>query len=284
MIDEELNELEEEIPSEDEINRAVKEAVREDCTKQLCNAIRKYPPLTIEQEQELAHRYINGDEEARELFINSNMRLVIYFARKYLRSGLEFSDLILEGSVGLIRAVDKFDPDRNLHFSTSAVEWIKSYIIQFINKNQFSVKLSDKVKKNILKVKAFLNDGMTEEQIADNLKLTVELVRQYAITDITARPIDDFVQNTVEDEEENVSAIIETKLLKKELHNTLRKLLTEKEFAVIIKSFGFDCHEYTDNELAQTMGLTAREIRQIKNSAISKLRKNKFQIKPLLDT
>lgn len=136
--------------------------------------IEKVPLLTLDEEKEIAKRILEGDEEAKKTLIEANLRLVITIAKKYLNRGLEFSDLIQEGNLGLIKAVEKFDYKLDYRFSTYAAWWIKNSIIRAIANNGKTIRIP-------VHMNELINEFRKVEQ-----KLSSELGREPNITEVAS--------------------------------------------------------------------------------------------------
>ena len=152
-----------------------------DSVKVYLNAIGNFPLLTAEQEKEIAKRVSEGDEEAKELLTNSNLRLVVSIAKKYVGHGLNLQDLIQEGNIGLMRAVEKFDYTKGFRFSTYATWWIKQAIVRAINNQSRDIRIPVHLNEQIVKINRAerellqkLDREPTEEEIASKVGNTQE--------------------------------------------------------------------------------------------------------------
>jgi RNA polymerase sigma factor (sigma-70 family) len=149
--------------------------------------MRKMPLLTFEQEQELAKRVVEGDLEARSKMIEANLRLVVSIGKRYAARGLPFSDIIEEGNLGLIRAVEKFDYKRGFKFSTYASWWIKQAMERAITNQVRTIRLPVHVSEEVYrytrmekKLKQQLRRNPYPEEIADAMHLSIEKIRMYS--------------------------------------------------------------------------------------------------------
>ena len=178
--------------------------------KEYLVAIAQYPLLTGEQEKALAYRIREGDEEAREQLINSNLRLVVYIAKNYKSNFLDLEDLVMEGNLGLFTAVDKFNPDLGNRFSTCATPWIKQAIMKAITEKGKNVRLPANVYQALNNMKkaidALAEDGIlypTDEQIAEKMGIEVEkiaLLKQWKKDTVSLSvPLGDESEDTLED-------------------------------------------------------------------------------------
>src|SRR5438874_6381609 len=156
-----------------------------DALQLFLNEVGRYPLLTAEQEVELAKRIERGDAEAKELMINSNLRLVVSIAKKYRGHGLSLLDLIQEGIIGLIRAVEKFDYRKGFKFSTYATWWIRQAVQRGVANKSRTIRIpvhiverEQKIARAERELIATLERAPTDAEIADKAKLPVKQVRE----------------------------------------------------------------------------------------------------------
>lgn len=243
-----------------------------------------------EEEKELAIRIEQGDQEARAKLINSNLRLVVSIARKYINRGLRLEDLIQEGSMGLMKAVDKFDYRRGLKFSTYATWWIRQGIQRAIADQsriiRIPVHMGDiiaKINKASRKLTQELKRDPTDEEIAVELKMSVEEVKN--AKKISQDPIsletpvgedeDSSIQDFIEDLNSiSPQELAENAMLKETLNNIMMKALSPREIQVLKMRFGWDDGvRKTLEEIGRVFNVTRERIRQIQTKAIYKLSK-----------
>lgn len=179
-----------------------------DMVQQYLNEIGRYPLLTKEEEQELAIAIENGDQNASRRFVEANLRLVVSIAKRHQGAGLPLIDLIQEGNLGLMHAVEKFEHKRDLKFSTYATWWIRQYVTRAIANKGRTIRLPVHVHDLLLKIKKAqttlefeLSRQPTDEEIAERIKTPVEKVRQTLAVNISVRSLsEDFGPNDDDNE------------------------------------------------------------------------------------
>ncbi|MFA4989288.1 MAG: sigma-70 family RNA polymerase sigma factor [Candidatus Omnitrophota bacterium] len=252
--------------------------------------IRNIPLLSASEEVSLSRKIKRGDEQARKAMIQANLRLVINIAKRYMRLGTPFLDLIEEGNLGLMKAVDKFDPNKGFRFSTYAAWWIKQAITRSISEQgkmiRVPVYMNDiiaKWRKTRERLSQRLKRIPTDEEIAKKLKIPKEKIAQINFwmstsTSSLEAPIGEDSEGKVSDLIEDSASIqpdskIEH-LLDKERVANLLEIMTEREREILDMRFGLaDKKTHTLAEVAKKLGVSRERIRQIEEIALKKIRK-----------
>lgn len=259
-----------------------------DATQIYLNEIGFSPLLSAEEEVYFARRALKGDEASRKRMIESNLRLVVKISRRYVNRGLALLDLIEEGNLGLIRAVEKFDPERGFRFSTYATWWIRQTIERAIMNQTRTIRLPIHVVKELniylraaRELAQKLDHEPTSEDIAKLLDKPVTDVERMLglnerVTSVDA-PIgsssDRTIVDTIADPQvSDPSTLLQDSDLTFNLDCWLDEL-TEKQREVLARRFGLRGHEVsTLEEVGQEIGLTRERVRQIQVEALKRLR------------
>jgi RNA polymerase primary sigma factor len=245
--------------------------------------------LTPQEEIQLAARIKKGDKKARELMIKANLRLVVKIARDYDGIGLPLLDLISEGNIGLMKAVERFDPKKGGKLSTYGSWWIKQSIKRALANQSKTIRLPvhlvdkiSKMRRLAMRLQEELGREPTDEELADELDVTAVRVRQMRLAAIRPAsldaPIGDDESNNFSDvvEDENAASPYEN-LKDKTVTGMLQDMvrhLDPREATILRYRFGLDGGaEKTLEEVGEKFGVTRERVRQIQNLALRKLRK-----------
>ena len=263
-------------------------AAMDDPVKVYLKEIGRVPLLTPEEEIELAIRIGDNDQQAKQRLAEANLRLVVSIAKRYVGRGMQFLDLIQEGNLGLIKAVDKFDYTRGFKFSTYATWWIRQAITRAIADQARTIRIPVHMVETINKVKKTNSQLLhkngrdpTAEEIAAELNMPVEKVRE--ILRVSQEPVsletpigeedDSHLGDFIPDDDALAPADAASMLLLKEQLNDVLKTLTLREAKVLSLRFGLeDGHPRTLEEVGSEFGVTRERIRQIEAKALRKLR------------
>ncbi|MBR2641004.1 RNA polymerase sigma factor RpoD [Candidatus Saccharibacteria bacterium] len=270
------------------------DAFADDSVRLYLREIGKIPLLTPEEEADLAQRIVKGDKKAKDKMVEANMRLVVSIAKRYGGRGLDFLDLIQEGNTGLLRAVEKFDPDKGFKFSTYATWWVRQAITRAIADQARTIRIPvhmvetiNKVLRTTRKLTSELNREPTNEEIANALDMEPEKVdyvmrikQDIASLDASVgRDGDDedsVLGDFVEDEERDSPEEAASNQILKEQLSEIIATLTDREQKIIRLRFGIGGgRPHTLEEVGNEFDVTRERIRQIEAKALSKLRKNK---------
>ncbi len=293
LSDAELEEIQEEVTKFG--NTANMEKILEqegvsidDPVRQYLKEIGRIPLLDIDEEKALAERMMNGDETAKNIIIESNLRLVVSIAKKYLGRGMYFLDLIQEGNLGLMKAVDKFDYTKGYKFSTYATWWIRQAITRAIADQARTIRIPVHMVETIHKVTKYsrqmlqeLGREPTAEEIGEKIGMSADRVRE--ILKISQDPVS--LETPIGEEEDShlgdfipdddtpapadaAASTILREVIERELHT-----LTPREEHVIKLRFGlYDGRTRTLEEVGKEFDITRERIRQIEAKALRKLR------------
>jgi RNA polymerase primary sigma factor len=273
--------------------------IADDSVRMYLRDIGKVPLLSSEEELALAQRVVAGDKEAKDQMAEANMRLVVSIAKRYVGRGLDLLDLIQEGNTGLLRAVEKFDPDKGFKFSTYATWWIRQAITRAIADQARTIRIPvhmvetiNKLLRTQRRLTQELNREPTNEEIAEAMEIEVDKVEHIMkikqdISSLDASIRDDEEESVladfIEDEDTITPEESATGQLLKEQVKDMLGALTEREQKILRLRFGLeDGRNHTLEEVGQEFAVTRERIRQIEAKALAKLRRHK-DAKKLLD-
>ena len=252
--------------------------------------LEKYPVLTPEEELDLLRRAKNGDKSAREKLVVHNLRFVVHIAKKYRDLGIPLSDLINEGNLGLLKALDKFDPDKGVRFLSYAIFWINQAIKKYISRVLHSVKVSTYEQNKYQKIKRQIRN--TEDEYGKDLS-TEELAKILGLSPVEIERAKDLVirefsldQPVLGEESTDPRSVLffddalpspEELYKREEIHNIVEKMLRSipPRDAEVLKMY-YGIGEYTERMTLEDIGkklkISRERVRQIKDRALRRLR------------
>ncbi len=253
--------------------------------------IARFKPLTPEEEKELGRRIQDGDQEALRRLVESNLRFVVHYAKRYRGLGLSYMDLIHEGSLGLMEAAKRFDPERNVKFISYAVWWVRQAVFHALSEHSRVFRLPQKLSGQVSrlsaareKLKAELERAPTTEELAERTAQSPEEVAHLLL----AAGDDVSLSATVGDEgnlelgdtlEQELIPSVELEMIRTSFERRIQAMVEElenKERDVVRMRFGLDGEEpKTLQEIGEAMGLSRERIRQIESRAKEKLRRSR---------
>ncbi|MBP5204179.1 sigma-70 family RNA polymerase sigma factor, partial [bacterium] len=275
------------------ILRTIQATLSTDAIRSYLYEIGKIPLLTGEEEVILAKRIADGDEEASKLLITANLRLVVSIAKKYSKSNLELLDLIQEGNIGLMRAVEKFDYQKGFKFSTYATWWIRQAITRAIADQARTIRIPvhmietiNKYSKVSSQLATKLGRPATDEEIAAEMEIELDKVAE--IKKIRQNPTslstpigeekDSKLQDIIEDDWSQSPEDYATSEYLKDQLRTILDSLQDRERRVLSLRFGLDDGvSRTLEEVGKEFGVTRERIRQIEAKALKKLKEKSAQ-------
>lgn len=291
-----LEEVEEEEVEDLEALNSVQYAddISDDSVRLYLREIGKIPLLTSEEELELAQRVVAGEKKAKDKMAEANMRLVVSIAKRYSGRGLDFLDLIQEGNTGLLRAVEKFDPDKGFKFSTYATWWIRQAITRAIADQARTIRIPvhmvetiNKLLRTQRRMTQELNREPTIEELSAELEMEPEKIEYVMKIKQDISSLDAGVGRDGDEEDSVLGDFIEdedtvspedsatNQLLKEQVQEVLASL-SDREQKIVRMRFGLDNGKsHTLEEVGQEFAVTRERIRQIEAKALAKLRKHK---------
>ena len=255
--------------------------------------IGKYPILSKEEEQNLFYRLNSGDNSVREIIINSNLRLVASIAKMYINRGLSFLDLIQEGNIGLIIAIDKYDVNTPNRFSTCAYYWIMLYIQRAIANKGRNIRIPvykndaiNKYKMVVLKLETMLGRTPTVSEIANDMGITIKEVEKLCLLQKDTANLNEVVSNDSNTDleefvigyDDSLDDIVIAKILREDIVKMLKDLnLTDLEYSVLINRFGLKNNETaTLLEISSKYNVSVEWVRKLERKALNKIRLSKY--------
>ena len=252
--------------------------------------IGRFEQLTPELERELGHKVQKGDAEALRKLVESNLRFVVAYAKRFRHSRVSLLDLINEGNIGLIQAAKKFDPDRNVKFITYAVWWIRQAILHALSEHGATFRLPQKQANVLYRLERSrqalgreLERPPSESELAEELGIEPDEVRLLLASNQNILSLNQPVDEDGEAEfgdllEQYVIPNTDEQILRESFEDTLREALgelSEKERQIIVMRFGIeDDRPRTLREIGEELGISRERVRQIENQALVRLRRS----------
>ena len=277
----------EQLDSAEDFEKMLTDNTVDDPVRHYLKQIGQFDLLEVETELELAERMSNGDEEARKNLIDANLRLVVSIAKRYVGKGMSFLDLIQEGNIGLIKAVEKFDYKRGYKFSTYATWWIRQAITRAIADQARTIRVPVHMVETIHRVSRVnrkllqeLGREPTTTEIAKEMGMTVDKIEE--ILKIAQDPVsletpigeedDSHLGDFIADEDSPAPAdVAENAMMREAIDKALSKL-NDREAQILRMRFGLGGGPtYTLEQVGKILGITRERVRQIESKAIRKL-------------
>ncbi len=224
------------------------------------NEIRKQPLLKESEEKYYFEKLANNDVEAREILIERNLRLVVSIAQKYINSGIPFLDLLQEGTIGLIKAVDKFDISKGYKFSTYATSCINQKIKLLIENNEMIIQ------------SRIIRENLKKESNNDNPLIRYEIISFNTICKIKEDECE--LIDLIKSDDKQVDDIVMDKSLLVEIEKVLNYCLSERQISVIKYRYGFYGKKYKYNEISKILNISPEAVRQIEKRSLLLIRKS----------
>ncbi|MBH2007973.1 RNA polymerase sigma factor RpoD [Candidatus Saccharibacteria bacterium] len=286
--------IDEEEMDEETLNGQYLDDVSDDSVRLYLREIGKIPLLNAEEELALAQKVKEGDKRAKDKMAEANMRLVVSIAKRYSGRGLDFLDLIQEGNTGLLRAVEKFDPDKGFKFSTYATWWIRQAITRAIADQARVIRIPvhmvetiNKLLRTQRRMTQELNREPTMEELSKELEMEPSKIEYVMKIKQDIHSLDAGVGRDGDEEDSVLGDFIEdedsatpeesasNQLLKEQVQAVL-STLSDREQKIVRMRFGLDNGKsHTLEEVGQEFAVTRERIRQIEAKALAKLRKHK---------
>lgn len=252
------------------------------------NSVSRKDLLSADEEAELARRIRKGDRAALDRLVRANLLFVVSVAKQYQNNGLELADLISEGSIGLVKAAERFDETRGFKFTTFAVWYIREAITAALTEKARRIRLPHGQVEMIAKIKDAERRieqrefrEATLEDIADELDLTVSAVRDVLTAARRGEDLDDTLgedsDTTFGDlysaaDDTYADSVLERESDNECLQSAMRAVLSDRDRSILCQSFGIGCEETQQKQIAENLGLSRERVRQLRDNAVASLR------------
>ena len=260
--------------------------------------IKRIPLLSPKEEKEIGYRILEGDKEAKKILIESNLRLALSIAKKYQREGISFEDLIQEGNLGLMVAVEKYDVTKGYKFSTYAIWWIRQHITRWIKDKGRTIRIPVYFNERLIYYnKTYnylyqrLNRKPTTKELSEEMNLTIQEILNLQKYGQETKSLNKLISDSeseledfIKDDNTNVEKTVIKETMQKDIRDfLLNSNLTMREKEVLIQKFGiFGEEPATLEEIGRRNNVTRERIRQIKERALNKLAKPDNNIKKII--
>lgn len=254
------------------------------------SSISNQPSVSVEEESKLAMQIRQGDRKALDKLVCANLRFVVSVAKQFQNRGLDLSDLISEGNIGLIKAAEKFDETRGVKFISYAVWFVKQQIMEAITENSRMIRLPHGQIDTIVRIKELQNQiereecrAATVEEIAEALDLPETRVQDLLSAMSRGISLDSPIREDSDDPIQSIftapdevfaDSQLDAESKEQELEQLLKSTLMDRDIFIIRHSFGLGCDVLTQEQIAIELGLSRERVRQLREQAIIKMRKN----------
>jgi len=274
-----------------------KRALEDKTLMRYFNEISRFPTLSREEEKSLAIKAKTGDKKAKEKLINANLKFVVKVAMNYQNRGMCLGELISEGNLGLIKAIDKFEPEKDTKLITYAIWWIKQKILFALAEKKTLIRIPAGLSQHVAKLKSarekiFVEQGYSPDlqQLSDETDISTKIIKQVLNTFTDSLSLDDLYYESGNEEiyyhdfiecqcTSDPHVVAENEKLYEHIRETVNSL-EEKEALIINLYFGLDGHAVKNfSQIAKQVGMSRERVRQIQKIAMQKIFRKMYLIK-----